>query len=317
MEQDNTIKTQNASALSTKFSAWLQLIRLPNLLTVPGDPLAGFTLAYFAGVYNDRSNVNLQFCIFTSLLFYCAALLQNDYCDIAKDRETRPNRPLPSGLINPRSVVYAALTLFIAGLLTAALAGMLTFVIALTMVALISSYNCMTKGNVVIGAINVGLCRGLSLLLGASALGTECVSSTPVIVSALGLTCYIASVTTIAAKETQTVSLNKKRWLPTIILTCWFTILYFTIGIYNLWSLGAYLVLASISTIWALYLTINLTGKVAPKIIQQTVGQLIRNLLLIQAAVISVAGLIGILGAVTLILAWPISYMLSKRFYAS
>jgi len=317
MEQDNTIEIQNTPALSTKFGAWLQLIRLPNLLTVPGDPLAGFTLAYFAGVYNDPSNVKLQFCIFTSLLFYCAGLLQNDYCDIAKDSETHPSRPLPSGLINTRTVVYAALALFIAGLLTAALAGILAFVIALIMVALISSYNCMTKGKVLLGAINMGLCRGLSLLLGASALGTECVFNVPVIVSALGLTFYIASVTSIAAKETQTVSLDKKRWLPTIILICWFTILYFTIGIYNLWSLGAYLVLACISIIWTLYLTINLSGEVTPKITQQAVGQLIRNLLLIQAAVISIAGWVGILGSVILILAWPISYMLSRRFYSS
>ena len=317
MEQDSVIKIQNTPALSTKFGAWLQLIRLPNLLTVPGDPLAGFTLAYFAGIYNDPSNVNLQFCIFASLLFYCGGLLQNDYCDIAKDSETRPARPLPSRLINARTAVYAAFVLFMAGLIAAALVSILTFAIALTLVASISSYNCITKGKVVIGPINMGMCRGLSLLLGASALGRDCIFNAPVIVSALGLTFYIASVTSIAAKETQTVSLNKNRWLPTIILTCWFTILYFTIGIYNLWSLGAYLVLACISTIWTLYLTINLSSEVTPKTTQQTVGQLIRNLLLIQAAVISVAGWFGILGAVTLVLAWPISYMLSRRFYSS
>jgi hypothetical protein len=31
-----------------KLTAWLQLLRVPNLFTVPGDPLAGFSLAAVA-----------------------------------------------------------------------------------------------------------------------------------------------------------------------------------------------------------------------------------------------------------------------------
>ena len=30
----------------SKLGAWLQLLRAPNLLTVPGDPLAGFCLVW-------------------------------------------------------------------------------------------------------------------------------------------------------------------------------------------------------------------------------------------------------------------------------
>src|SRR5690242_3666498 len=71
---------------------WLQLFRAPNLLTVPGDPLAGYLLASFGSV-DDK----LSLAIGASLSFYAGGLLLNDLADLPEDRRERPNRPLPSG----------------------------------------------------------------------------------------------------------------------------------------------------------------------------------------------------------------------------
>src|SRR6266567_8976267 len=94
----NTPPPPNMSA-SAKWRAWLQLLRAPNLFTVPGDPLAGFLLAT-AG----RPDIRLVFAITASLCFYCHGLLLNDLADLAEDRRDRPNRPLPSGAASPGAV---------------------------------------------------------------------------------------------------------------------------------------------------------------------------------------------------------------------
>ena len=92
-----------------KLRAWLQLFRVPNLLTVPGDPLAGFLIA--AG---GRLDSRAACAVVASLAFYAAGLAMNDLADFAEDTRERPKRPLPSGAI-PRStawtVSYTHLTL--------------------------------------------------------------------------------------------------------------------------------------------------------------------------------------------------------------
>ena len=52
---------------------WLQLLRAPNLFTVPGDPLAGYLLACYGAV---EPRVLLP--VFASLCFYSSGLLVND-----------------------------------------------------------------------------------------------------------------------------------------------------------------------------------------------------------------------------------------------
>src|SRR5438067_12984617 len=84
----------------SSFRAWLQLLRLPNLFTVPGDPLAGFLLAWDG----KRELSFLALAIAVSLCFYGAGLLWNDLADRAVDRAERPQRPLPSGAVKTRSV---------------------------------------------------------------------------------------------------------------------------------------------------------------------------------------------------------------------
>ena len=69
----------------SKAMAWLQLLRAPNLLTVPGDPVAGYLLAMHGGV----PRMELLGAVLASLFFYCAGLLLNDVRDLDEDRRDR------------------------------------------------------------------------------------------------------------------------------------------------------------------------------------------------------------------------------------
>ena len=69
--------------------AWLRLLRVANLPTVPGDPIVGYVVA--AGVVGWP----VLPCAAASLCLYCAGLLANDYFDLAEDRRDRiPDYPL-------------------------------------------------------------------------------------------------------------------------------------------------------------------------------------------------------------------------------
>ncbi|MBR4318381.1 MAG: UbiA family prenyltransferase [Kiritimatiellae bacterium] len=80
------------------WQVWAELLRLPNLFTVPGDILAGWVLAGMRGAFPVLP-------IIASLCLYSAGLLLNDACDAKIDAHERPSRPIPSGRVK-RSTVF-------------------------------------------------------------------------------------------------------------------------------------------------------------------------------------------------------------------
>jgi hypothetical protein len=60
-----------------------------------------------------------------------------------------------------------------------------------------------------------------------------------------------------------------------------------------------------------------LKGNVQPGDVQRTIGRLIRALLLMQAAAAAIMGLPGWIVAAVLLIFWPLSAIVGKRFYAS
>jgi 4-hydroxybenzoate polyprenyltransferase len=231
--------------------AWMQLLRVPNLFTVPGDPLAGFLLAG-AVVPELRASIwhGLEAAA-ASLFLYAAGLVHNDLCDLAEDRIERPGRPLPSGRISLRAARTVAWLLMLLGLCFAALACWASLAVAVVLVGTIWVYNRYAKREPVFGPLMMGLCRGLSLLLGVVAtksldwenafrqfpiptesfyfspgmalITTLHVLEEPVVLAGIvGLTLYIAAVTQIARGETRARSLGLVRFLPAWVLGIWF-----------------------------------------------------------------------------------------------
>jgi hypothetical protein len=170
----------------------------------------------------------------------------------------------------------------------------------------------------------MGLCRGLSLLLGAFAAQApgSTAFSLPLLVwcAAAGLTLYIALVTNLARVETHAQPPQLPRTLPFISLLV-IVVLFFFVALdwYNplapfnaaLYAVSAYLLYAGFR------IDRKLTRDPAPPI-PPMIGQLIRLLLPLQAIwCIGSHSLNGGLAATVLLILWPISRNVSKRFYAS
>jgi 4-hydroxybenzoate polyprenyltransferase len=205
------------SRSTSRFSTWLQLIRAPNLFTVPGDPIAGYILASFGAL--DSA---LLLAVTASLCLYAAGLLDNDLADLAEDRAERPQRPLPSGAARPVTVAIVALLLLVCALSCAAAVSSTTFNVAAVLAAAIVFYNHWGKRVPVFGPLNMGACRGLSVLLGATAAphGDFVIPLLlrgrldPLFVAIVFVTLYIAAITHLARHETKESVPPDAKWLP-------------------------------------------------------------------------------------------------------
>ncbi len=178
---------------------WLQLLRVPNLFTVPGDPLAGFLLASGGEFVASRAFLAIG----ASLCFYSSGLLLNDLADLDEDRRERPDRPLPSGAVRPAAVWVATVGLFVLGLSLCAIHGTMLLP-GVALFAAIVGYNLWLKKFPLIGPLTMAACRGLSVLLGAAAcLPLAQLHSSPgALVAALATTVYIFAVAMFARRET-------------------------------------------------------------------------------------------------------------------
>lgn len=178
--------------------AWLRILRLPNLLTVPGDLLAGFLLASATTPANWARLLLLA--IPAGLFLYSAGLVLNDLFDYAEDLRDRPERPLPANAISRETAAAAALVLLWIAAFLAAFFDALP--IAIPMILCIILYDVGLKKHSVLGPLLMGACRAGHLLLGAAAAGAGTTAPAPLLGAAvLGL--YVAGITRLARNETQ------------------------------------------------------------------------------------------------------------------
>ena len=307
------------------FGSWCRLLRAPNLLTAPGDPVAGFLLAGLA-----LESVELWRMIpaaAASLLFYAAGLIQNDIAGLARDRIERPERPLPSGAIRPGAAMVAMGLLGLGAMGAAILTGSIPAVaMAVALVVLIGLYNHATSELPGARPLNMGLCRSVSLMLGATAAGGWGAFENPCVLGAATmLSCYVAALTYLASHETETRRVEFARWLPAAFLAAGFGALLVYQPLYGakwpeslkITSIFAALGLALLAVIAAALPVRRLVGRCDPARIGRAIGALVRNLLPVQAALVAAGGSTGLVIAAALLLAWPIAALLGKRFASS
>ena len=188
----------SASALVT----WGRLLRLPNLFTVPGDPIAGYLLA--AGVLGW----DVLGAVAASMCLYCGGLLLNDYFDRHVDARERPERPIPSGAVKPRTVLAVGGLLLVAGPVIAYLAaGSGACFVAGLVAAGVYAYDAGLKKVRWLGPVVMGSCRAGSVLIGAAA--AEGLMAAPALMVAAITLAYVTSVTVLASGE---MSGKRPRW---------------------------------------------------------------------------------------------------------
>lgn len=306
---------------------WLQLLRAPNLFTVPGDPLAGFLLAT-AG----HLDLRLLFVIGASLCFYSHGLLLNDLADLEEDRRDRPNRPLPSGAANASTVLLVTIILAGVALVLCALISLHTLIAGAGLLTAIVVYNVWAKKIPVLGPVMMGLCRGLSVLLGAAAgiweyvlptghlIGVWSVLLPLAVMGAIGEALYIAAVTHLARIETLANPPKLPRALPVITLAI-ILVAFFLAAIDRTQPLrytNVWLYLIGAYTLYAGYKIHTRLTHEPPPPIPPIIGQLIRLLLPLQAIFcLASRSSAGAVSAAALLILWPIAKAVSRRFYAS
>ena len=192
--------------------AWLELVRAPNLLTVPGDPVAGYLLAAGAAAAPDR---RLAAAVVASLAFYAAGLIFNDVADLPEDRAQRPHRPLPSGRISVAAARVAGFLLMAFGLGVCTWLGLRGMIAGAVLCAVILAYDLGGKRSIVLGPLLMGLCRLLSMVLGAALVGT---ASRALVVAAALLNGYVVLLTYLARTEMMRVRRGFAAWLPAVLI---------------------------------------------------------------------------------------------------
>lgn len=140
----------------------VRLVRLPSVLTVPGDALLG---AAWAGEGGGTATPDAL--VLSSALLYLGGMALNDWADREVDARERPSRPIPAGEVAPGTALGIASGLSGASLAVAsAVGGPRALRTALGLAATVWGYDLVAK-NTPAGPWTMALARTLDVLLGA------------------------------------------------------------------------------------------------------------------------------------------------------
>lgn len=149
---------------TTKIKGFLQLARFPNTFTAMADIMAGVLI-----VSGFQFNLfSLGFLLLASASIYGAGCVLNDICDRKEDSITRPSRPLPSGVVSLPQAALFCVVLFGTGVCAAAMAGKTSLLLATCLIAVVITYDCLSKSVFIFGPLTMAACRSINLLLGMS-----------------------------------------------------------------------------------------------------------------------------------------------------
>lgn len=150
-----------------RLNGFLRLTRPANIVTAISDILAGAAIAGYAGGMSELFSVLLL--TIATIGLYGGGVVFNDVFDADLDRIERPERPIPSGLITEKEASVLGSALLIIGIAAAfALSAYPAGSIALAIAVAALFYDKWGKHYFFFGPLNMGLCRGLNLLLGMS-----------------------------------------------------------------------------------------------------------------------------------------------------
>jgi len=171
---------------------FLRLMRPANVVTAYADILAGSAAV---GLIEPE---RLACLLAATTGLYGGGVVLNDVLDAQLDSEERPERPIPSGAITLRNASIFGGLLLAGGTGAAFLCSPLSGLVACATAISVVLYDAWGKHQNILGPANMGLCRGLNLLLGMTVAGVW-----PGVRAPLGLVtlCYIAGITALSRGE--------------------------------------------------------------------------------------------------------------------
>lgn len=256
----------NATSLNSyRFWAYFQLMRPANIITAWADILAGFAVSGFVAIQAETLGLEvLAWLLLATTGLYGGGVVFNDVFDAELDAKERPERPIPSGRASRQNAATLASVLLLVGIVAAAQVSFLSAIVAICIAVGAVVYDSIGKHQPVVGALNMGLCRGGNLLLGMSAV--------PAIVGeywflALIPMIYIAAITSLSQGEVH----GAKDNTPTIALLLIITVIA---GFFGLELLPNYHILQALPAI-ALFTSYLLPPFI--KAVRQPTPEQIRN----------------------------------------
>lgn len=298
---------------------WLKLMRLPTVFTALSNVLCGFYISQ-----NNRHlptiivQPELWLLVIASAGLYLGGMVLNDVFDAELDARERPERPIPSGQIRKRSAAVLGGLLLVIGVCSAWAAAavsetsMNAVIVAIVLAATVVLYDSVLK-NTVAAPLGMGVCRSLNILLGAScgAAGANLLSPTNFTIwVAIALGVYVFGVTWFAQNEAGTSS-RAALFSGLAIAMCGLGIDAFVCWRetdVNRAAIGALIALALVAAnvglrCWKAIRANN------PMLLQKTVGFMLLNIILIDAAMTFCVTGSGRLATTVVILVIPATLM--------
>lgn len=152
-----------STGTSLSLRAYLELLRPPNLVTAGADVVAGSAVAGFGNA------ATIPWLVLASVCLYGGGVVLNDFFDRELDKRERPERPIPSGRVSPTAGALFGISISALGIVVALVVNPIAGALAGTIAVSTYVYDAWGKRSAILGPVNMGLCRGLNLLLGVAA----------------------------------------------------------------------------------------------------------------------------------------------------
>lgn len=304
--------------LRQRLTAWLELLRVPNLFSVPGDILGGACLTALL-TQGTIPVGRVALTVLASLCCYAGGVVQNDIVDEAEDWYHRPERPLPSRRITRQAALIGWFICLTISLGAGMLAGRKVLLTLLVLHGLVALYNLKLKKYLYRGSLAMGLCRGMNLFLGVVLIGWH-----PLLLAVLAAeTFYVTALTVLADSENRIVIPGREVYFPALFLFLGGAItLVFQLRLFaalpwlTRWGAGSCLVLTILNALMAGLQISN--RSVRPDEMQACIGKLLRSLFPWQACLVALHGSTAALDfSVILLCFWPLAWSLGRRYAPS
>lgn len=194
--------------------AYAQLARPANIVTAWADVLAGMAvvgipLGMMMGDVPGILPESALWLLLATTGLYGGGVVFNDVFDATLDAVERPERPIPSGRVPMAGAVIFGLVLLIGGILAAWQSDWVSGVVACCIAVAALIYDKFGKHYTIWGPINMGLCRGMNVLLGISAIPSMLFEVMPICIVPI---IYIGAITAISQGEVHG-GTSRKGWL--------------------------------------------------------------------------------------------------------
>jgi 4-hydroxybenzoate polyprenyltransferase len=156
--------------MARKITVYLRLMRPANIVTSVADVLAGVAVSgyFYHLTFNTDSLYPVALLCLSTIGLYGGGIVFNDVFDAELDKVERPERAIPSGVISIQEATLLGIFLLLWGIGFGFSQSMRSGIIAVAIAFFALLYNKVSKHYSFVGPLNMGLCRGLNLLLGIS-----------------------------------------------------------------------------------------------------------------------------------------------------